>query len=146
MPGLILNSWYLNNGALMAQLKMLSTSSSLMALLWSRPRSKSLLWSRPRSKSLLYIPQDDVASTSPLPADIPVTRQGFTLLGCPIGPPSRCGEDKVRLGSIGRPGGFATGDNSAPLVSLLPFTLRSCPPSHICHGVKALDEALRECL
>ena len=28
----------------------------------------------------------------------------------------------------------------------LSFTLRSCPPSHICHGAKAFDEAIHECL
>ena len=29
-----------------------------------------------------------VASLSPLPPEVPVTREGFSLLGCPIGPPS----------------------------------------------------------
>ena len=33
-----------------------------------------------------------VASLSPLPPEVPVTREGFFLLGCPIGPPSFCEE------------------------------------------------------
>ena len=33
-----------------------------------------------------------VASLSPLPPEVPVTREGFSLLGCPIGPPSFCEE------------------------------------------------------
>ena len=38
-----------------------------------------------RNKSLLFIPEEEDATSSPLPTDIPVTRQGFSLLGCPIG-------------------------------------------------------------
>ena len=33
-----------------------------------------------------------VASLSPLPPEVPVTREAFSLLGCPIGPPSFCEE------------------------------------------------------
>ena len=33
-----------------------------------------------------------VASHSPLPPEVPVTREGFSLFGCPIGPPSFCEE------------------------------------------------------
>ena len=33
-----------------------------------------------------------VASLSPLPPEVPVTREGFSLLACPIGPPSFCEE------------------------------------------------------
>ena len=119
VPGLILNSWYLDDGTLMGSAEDLAKALNIIE---SDGPAVGLVLNR--SKSLLYIPQVDVASASPLPPDIPVTRQGFTLLGCPWPsfilrgvPPSQCGEDKDRLGSIGRPGGFTTGDNSAPLVS-----------------------------
>ena len=43
-----------------------------------------------RGKSLLFIPEEEDVSISTLPPEIPVAREGFTLLGCPIGPPSFC--------------------------------------------------------
>ena len=44
------------------------------------------------SKSLLYIPEDANPALSVLLPDIPTTRRGFTLLGCPIRPPDYCKE------------------------------------------------------
>ena len=43
-----------------------------------------------RAKSLLYIPLDADTTDNPLPPDIPITREGFNLLGCPIAPPAFC--------------------------------------------------------
>ena len=51
-----------------------------------------------RNKSLLFIPISADALTSLLPDDIPITRKGFTLLGCPIGPPAYC--DAVLQGRV----------------------------------------------
>ena len=43
-----------------------------------------------RAKSLVYIPDGGDPSNNLLPSDIPITKNGFTLLGCPIGPSSFC--------------------------------------------------------
>ena len=101
VPGLILNSWYLDDGTLMGSAEDLAKALNIIE---SDGPAVGLVLNR--SKSLLYIPQDDVASASPLPPDIPVTRQGFTLLGCP---PSFCEESflhnvekiKIALGDLG---------------------------------------------
>lgn len=45
-------------------------------------------------KSLLYIQANSSPTPNPLPPDIPITRDGFSLLGCPVGPAS-FGEDFV---------------------------------------------------
>ena len=152
VPGLILNSWYLDDGTLMGSAEDLAKALNIIE---SDGPAVGLVLNR--SKSLLYIPQDDVVSASPLPPDIPVTRQGFTLLGCPIGPPSFCEEsllhnvEKIkialdRLGDLGDSQLETTLLRSCLSLPKLSFTLRSCPPSHICHGAKAFDEAIRECL
>ena len=144
VPGLILNSWYLGDGTLMGSAEEFAKALNIIES--DGPAVRLVL---NRSKSLLYIPQDDVASASPLPPDIPVTRQGFTLLGCPIGPPSQCGEDKDRLDRLGDLGDSqleTTLLRSCLSLPKLSFPLRSCPPSHICHGAKAFDKAIRECL
>ena len=43
-----------------------------------------------RNKSLLFVPEDDIFSQNPLPLDIPITRDGFVLLGSPVGSQSFC--------------------------------------------------------
>ena len=75
VPGLILNSWYLDDGTLMGSAEDLAKALNIIE---SDGPAVGLVLNR--SKSLLYIPQVDVASASPLPPDIPVTRQCFTLL------------------------------------------------------------------
>ena len=138
VPGLILNSWYLDDGTLMGSAEDLAKALNIIE---SDGPAVGLVLNR--LKSLLYIPQDDVASASPLPPDIPVTRQGFTLLGCPIGPPSFCEEsllhnvEKIkialdRLGDLGDSQLETTLLRSCLSLPKLSFTLRSCPPSHIC--------------
>ena len=98
VPGLILNSWYLDDGTLMGSAEDLAKALNIIE---SDGPAVGLVLNR--SKSL---PQDDVASASPLPPDIPVTCQGFTLLGCPIGPPSFCEEsllhnvEKIKIALI----------------------------------------------
>ena len=41
---------------------------------------------------VLFIPPDADASQSTLLSEIPIARGGFTILGCPIGPPEFCEE------------------------------------------------------
>ena len=109
-----------------------------------------------RSKSLLFIPQEEDSTVSSLPSEIPITRQGFTLLGCPIGPPSFCEAsllhqvEKIkatlgRLGDLGDSQLETTLLRSCLSLPKLSFTLRTCPPSHICHASSEFDQAVREC-
>ena len=51
-----------------------------------------------------------------------------------------------RLGDLGDSQLETTLLRSCLSLPKLSFTLRSCPPSHICYGAKAFDEAIRECL
>ena len=88
-----------------------------------------------RSKSLLFIPEEVVASNSPLPSDIPITRCGFCLLG----PPDYCEEvftDRIARVRVSLVALRDMGD-SQPETTLLrsclalpkvSFILRICPP------------------
>ena len=107
-----------------------------------------------RGKSLLFIPEEADATQSPLPSDIPVTRCGFSLLGCPIGPPSFCEQvfqNRVRtsLGALQELGDSQLESTLLRSCLALPkvsFVLRTCPPSHICQAAKDFDTAVRETL
>ena len=85
VPGLTLNSWYLDDGTLVGFPDQLVAALNII-----EQDGPALGLNLNRSKSLLFIPEEDDASLSPLPSDIPVIRQGFSLLGCPIGPPTFC--------------------------------------------------------
>ena len=110
-----------------------------------------------RGKSLLFIPEDADADQSPLPPDIPITRRGFSLLSCPVGPPDYCEEifqariEKVKV-SLGALQDLEDAQLeytllrsclSLPKVS---FVLRACPPSHILNAAKDFDSAMRRAL
>ena len=87
VPDLLLNTWYLDDGTLVG------SSANLKAALDIIERDgPSVGLHLNRSKSVLFIPKESDPSHSTLPSDIPVTREGFCLLGCPIGPPSFCEE------------------------------------------------------
>ena len=83
VPNLRINAWYLDDGTLCG-----SPSELTMALkiIEEEGPPRSLFLNR--AKSLLYIPADDEGPVNPLPSEIPITGEGFVLLGSPIGPPS----------------------------------------------------------
>ena len=110
-----------------------------------------------RSKSLLFIPQEQDASIFPLPPDIPVKREGFSLLGCPIGPPAFCEEVfhrrvlKVRasveaLHALDDSQLETTLLQSCLVFPKVSYVLRACPPTHLTQAVEELDFAMREAL
>ena len=80
-----MNAWYLDDGTLAGPSEGLAAALSIM-----EQEAPFLGLHLNRGKSLLYIPRRCVATKSPLPGDIPIARDGFCLLGCPIGPPSYC--------------------------------------------------------
>ena len=91
VPGLKVNAWYLDDGTLCGSPKDLATA---LGIVEQEGPTRGLNLNR--AKSLLYIADDADFTNNPLPPDIPITRTGFSLLGCPIGPPSFC--EKVSPG------------------------------------------------
>ena len=80
-----LNAWFLDDGTLIGPPSALSSPLNIVEN-DGPPRGLHLN----RGKSLLYPPREVVIVDSPLLKDIPITHQGFILLGCPVGPASYC--------------------------------------------------------
>ena len=110
-----------------------------------------------RTKSLLFIPEESDASLSPLTPDIPIIHGGFTLLGCPIGPPSYCkvvfggrvAKVKSSLGAlrdIGNSQLESTLLRSCLALPKVSFIHRTCHTSHICLATVEFDHAMRDAL
>ena len=152
VPSLSLNAWYLDDGTLMG-----SPEDLAAALRIVERDGPSLGLHLNRGKSLLFIPEEADASLSPLPPDIPITRRGFSLLGCPIGPPDFCEEVfqarveklKVSLGALRDMGDSQLETTLLRSCLALPkvsYILRACPPSHTCRTSVDFDRAIRETL
>ena len=152
VPDLALNIWYLDDGTLMGSPDDLAAALDIV-----EKEGPSLGLHLNRSKSLLYIPKEEDESLSPLPSDIPTTRDGFTLLGCPIGPPSYCeGVFQTRLERVKTSLGHLRDMADAQLEMTLlrsclalpkvSFVLRACPPSHIHHSTNLFDATIRHTL
>ena len=152
VPGLALNSWYLDDGTLMG------SPEDLAAALHIVERDGPPLGLHlNRSKSLLFIPEEVATPNSPLPPDIPIARRGFCLLGCPIGPPDFCEEvfrDRIAKVKTALKALRDMGDSQLEITLLrsclaLPkvsFVLRACPPTHIHQAAADFDYAVREAL
>ena len=152
VPGLSLNAWYLDDGTLVGRPQDLASALHII-----ERDGPSLGLHLNRRKSLLFIPEDADESVSPLPPDIPVTRRGFSLLGCPIGPPDFCEEVfQARLSKVKACLSALTDMGDSQLeISLLrsclalpkvSYILRACPPNHICRSTADFDKAIRETL
>ena len=85
VPGLRINTWYLDDGTLCGSATDLRTA---LEIIEAEGPLRGL--SLNRSKSLLYAPADSSLSNNVFPPDIPVTNGGFKLLGSPVGPASHC--------------------------------------------------------
>ena len=93
-----------------------------------------------------------VASLSPLPPEVPVTREGFSLLGCPIGPPSFC--EEVLQGRVSKLKESLVllhemGDSHLEAIPSLPkfsYVILTCPPSHVSQACWNVDCTIREAL
>ena len=82
VPGLALNAWYLDDGTLIG-----SPNDLLSALEIIEREGPRIGLHLNKAKSLLYIPAEADQSVNPLPSAV---REGFSLLGCPVGPPDFC--------------------------------------------------------
>ena len=152
VPDLLLNSWYLDDGTLCG------SPSDLAAALHIIEAEGPPLGLHPnRAKSLLFVPPGADASINPLPSSIPISQTGFTLLGCPLGPPSYCEEvfqrrvDKVkealsRLTDLSDAQMETTLLRSCLSLPKVSYSLRTCPPSFIAHSLGAFDQAIRQAL
>ena len=94
LSALALNAWYLDDGTLVGSSKDLSDALHIL-----ESEGPSVGLQLHRSKSLLFIPNTCDSSLSTLPSDIPVVRNGFCVLGCPIGPLWYC--EEVLLDRVG---------------------------------------------
>ena len=152
VPSLALNAWYLDDGTLVGPTEDLSAALEIV-----EREGPSLGLYLNRGKSLLYIPNQCDAAKSTLPPDVPVTRGGFCLLGCPIGPPSFCEEvlqarvAKIRecldvLRDLGDSQLETTLLRSCLALPKLSYALRTCPPSHVSQAASDFDVAIRETL
>ena len=85
LPSLLMNVWYLDDRTLCG-----SGEDLLKALNIIEEDGPSRGLHLNRSKSLLFVPPDADLTNNPLPSDIPIARNGFVLLGAPVGSPSFC--------------------------------------------------------
>ena len=117
-----------------------------------------LSWSPSQQKQVcLVYPSESDPSQSPLPSDIPFTRQGFCLLCCPIGPPPICEEvfrDRIAKVKFSLRAVHELGDAQLETTLLrscfaLPkfsYILCTCPPSYISQVAKDFDNVVRKSL
>ena len=149
VPGLKVNAWYLDEGTLCGSPKDLATA---LGIVEQEGPARGLNLNR--AKSLLYIADDADFTNNPLPPDIPITRTGFSLLGCPIDPPSFCEEvfsrrvEKLKetLTRLPDPQMETTLLRSCLSLPKVSFSLRSCPPDFIKQGTANFDDAMWDAL
>ncbi len=133
VPTLRLNVWYLDDGTLMG-----SPVALASALAFVEREGPSLGLFLNRSKSLLFVPEEADLCYSTLPPDIPITRRGFSLLGCPA-PPDFCDDvfhnriQKVKaslhaLSDLKDAQLECTLLRSCLALPKISFILRACPP------------------
>ncbi len=148
--------WYLDDGTLMGSPNALA--SALTFVEWEGPSLGLFL---NRSKSLLFVPEEADLRHSTLPPDMSITRRGFLLLGCPVGPPDFCEEvffnriQKVKaslhaLSDLKDAQLECTLLRSCLALPKISFILRACPPppppSHLHNSTAAFDLVIRETL
>ena len=152
VPTLALTAWYLDNSTLVGRPRDLSAALHIV-----ETEGPSVGLHLNRGKSLLFVPRDCDASLSPLPAEVPVTRAGFCLLGSPIGPPSFCEQVlQDRIVEIREALGVLLEMGDAQMVTTLlrscfalpkfSYLLCTCPPTHISKATVDFDVAMREAL
>ena len=152
VPNLCLNAWYLDDGSLSGLPNALF--SALEPIDTAGP-SRGLHLNK--SKCLFSISNEANFDLGSFPAGIPITLDGFTLLGCPIDPPSFCLNSILkRIGKVQSlfarlPDLHDSQIECALLRSCLSlpkiaFALRTCPPDFIYPALTVFDNLIREAL
>ena len=152
VPSLRINAWYLDDGTLCGPPDALAKA---LHIIERDGPARGLHLNR--AKSCLFIPVDADPSANLLPPEIPVVRDGFTLLGCPIGPPCFCDHVvQTRVDKIGDHLSSLTDlEDSQMEIALLrsclalpklSFSLRTCPPMYIQQACSNFDNLMRDTL
>jgi len=81
VPNLKIYGWYLDDGTLVD-----SPSDHLLSLIHHQTKRSPRGLMLNRTKSLLFSPSPTASLSNPLLPDIPLVNEGFSLLGCPVGP------------------------------------------------------------
>ena len=150
VPGLLINVWYLDDGTLCG-----SAEDLLKALAIIEEEGPSRGLNLNRAKSLLFVPKEDDFSHNPFPSEIPVARDGFQLLGCPIGSPTYCASSFLQrvkkvedilhlLPDLEDSQMEATLLRSCLALPKISFALRTCPPSFIKEPIARFDLVMSE--
>ena len=148
VPGLQMNAWYLDDGTLCG-----SSEDLLKALRIIEEDGPARGLQLNRVKSLLFVPADADLSENLLPSDIPIARDGFVLLGAPVGSTTFCSSQACkRVGKIQSALDLLPELDDSQMeyvflrscLSLPKFVviLRTCPPSFIEDAIQNLDRAL----
>ena len=151
VPGLLINAWYLDDGTLCGSADDLN---SALAIIESEAPSYGLHLNR--SKSLLHIPEG-ISFHNPLPGDIPITREGFDLLGSPIGSTPYCEASVLRrvqkvLEILSKLAYLQDSQMETTLLRYclalpkIAFALRTCPPNRVQEASTVFDNAMRDTL
>ena len=147
VPELVLNAWYLDDGTLCGTLDDLTHALDIIESV-----GPSYGLSLNRSKCLLYCPTESSITLRP---DIPITHNGFSLLGAPIGPPEFCnqyiidkGEQALALVPL-----LSSLQDSQMAITLLrscwsfgkmSYLLRSTPSLYISEALSTFDRKVQE--
>ena len=152
VPSLLLNVWYLDDGTLCGSPGDLS---SALDIIEQHGPARGLFLNR--AKSLLHVPDGVPLAQISFPEEIPITRGGFNLLGCPIGPPSHCEaavserikgiqRTLTKLADLQDSQMETTILRSCLSLPKVAFALRTCPPNQIKAATDAFDDTMFEAL
>ena len=152
MPGLLINAWYLDDGTLCGSPRDLQKALDII-----EEDGSACGLHLNRAKSLLFVPAGASISLSSLPSEIPITREGFDLLGTPIGSVLTKNESVLkrvkkirsileRVRDLQDSQLEATLLRSCLSLPKIIFALHTCPPMHIFHALQTFDHIMLEAL
>ena len=149
VPDLLCNAWYLDDGTLCG-----SPADLAKALRIIEQDGPCRGLKLNRSKSLLYAHHDADTSVNNLPPEIPICRDGFNLLGCPIAfceasLLKRVNKIKDIVGNLRDLGDAqceATLLRSCLALPKVSYALRCCPPSYIKSACQQFDNSMIDAL
>ena len=152
VPNLKVNAWYLDDGTLVGSP---SDLASALSIIEREGPSRGLRLNR--AKSLLFRSGSTSPNSNPLPPDIPVADEGFSLLGCPVGPSHFC--NRSVLSRVERVKECLSKlpdlqDSQLEYTLLrhclslpkIAFSLRTCPSAFIREATATFDAQIRDAL
>ena len=152
VPNLKLNAWFLDDGVLIGSPADLSLALAIIEQ-EGPPRGLRLN----RSKCLFFSSDPDSPPDNSLLQEIPRAEEGFSLLGCPVGPPPFCNTillqrvEKIREFLKKLPDLQDSQMESTLLRHCLSlpkifYSLRTCPPDFVREATTVFDDLIRDTL